>query len=120
MDFRSGKAIGTDLASAGGYDHNFVLNNYDGTLELAARLYEPGSGRVLKIFTTEPGMQFYSGNFLDGSFTGKGGVVYHKYTGLCLEPQHFPDAPNHANFPNTVLRPGEVYKHLSVYRFSTD
>jgi aldose 1-epimerase len=89
-------------------------------LELAARLYEPGSGRVLKILTTEPGMQFYSGNFLDGSFTGKGGVVYHKYTGLCLEPQHFPDAPNHANFPNTVLRPGEVYKHLSVYRFSTD
>jgi aldose 1-epimerase len=120
MDFRSGKAIGTDLASAGGYDHNFVLNNHDGTLELAARLYEPGSGRVLKIFTTEPGMQFYSGNFLDGSFTGKGGVVYHKYTGLCLEPQHFPDAPNHPNFPNTVLRPGEVYKHLSVYRFSTD
>lgn len=118
MDFTRGKAIGTDLESAGGYDHNFVLNDVDGSLRSAARLYEPKSGRVLEILTTEPGLQFYSGNFLDGSFSGKNGVVYHKYTGLCLEPQHFPDAPNHANFPSTVLRPGEVYKHVSVYRFS--
>lgn len=120
MDFRRGKAIGADLALAGGYDHNFVLNNFDGTLRPAARLYEANSGRVLEILTTQPGIQFYSGNFLDGSLTGKGGAVYHKYTGLCLEPQHFPDAPNHANFPSTVLRPGEVYKHVSKYRFSCD
>lgn len=113
MDFREGRPIAT-----GGYDHNFVLMNYDGSLRNAARLYEPNSGRVLEILTTEPGLQFYSGNFLDGSLTGKGGAVYYQYTGLCLEPQHFPDTPNHANFPSTVLRPGEVYKHISVYRFS--
>ena len=118
MDFRRGKAIGKDLAAAGGYDHNFVLSKHDGSLRPAARLYESTSGRMLEIHTTEPGIQFYSGNFLDGSLTGKGGMVYHKYTGLCLEPQHFPDAPNHANFPSTVLRPGEVYRHVSVYRFS--
>ena len=122
MDFRHAKAIGADLHEAGSYDHNFVLQGYahlnDGSLRPAARLYEPRSGRVLEILTTEPGIQFYSGNFLDGSFKGKGGVVYHKYAGLCLEPQHFPDAPNHPNFPSTVLNPGEVYRHVSVYRFS--
>lgn len=123
MDFRRGKEIGRDLRAAGGYDHNFVLQNYDGShdggsLRSAVRLYEPNSGRVLEILTTEPGLQFYSGNFLDGSFGGKYGFVYHKYTGLCLEPQHFPDAPNHPNFPSTVLRPGEVYRHRSVYRFT--
>jgi aldose 1-epimerase len=118
MDFVNGKAIGSEIDDvAGGFDHNFVLNNWDGTLRLAARLYEPVSGRVLEILTTEPGMQFYSGNFLDGSFTGKNGFVYEKYTGLCLEPQHFPDAPNHPNFPSTVLRPGEDYKQTSIYRF---
>jgi len=120
MDFRRGKAIGKDLNAAGGYDHNFVVKNYDGSLRSAARLYEPNSGRVLEILTTQPGIQFYSGNFLDGSLIGKGGAVYHKYAGLCLEPQHFPDAPNHANFPSTVLKPGEVYKHVSVYRFLCD
>lgn len=118
MDFRNGKAIGSELEAAGGYDHNFVLNDWDGSLKSAVRLYEPTTGRVLEILTTEPGMQFYSGNFLDGSFTGKNGFVYELYTGLCLEPQHFPDAPNHPNFPSTVLRPGEEYKHTSVYRFS--
>jgi aldose 1-epimerase len=123
MDFRRAKAIGADVKQAGGYDHNFVLQDYDdsksdGSLRPAARLYEPRSGRVLEILTTEPGIQFYSGNFLDGSFSGKGGVVYQKYAGLCLEPQHFPDAPNHPNFPSTVLKPGEVYKHVSVYRFT--
>lgn len=117
-DFRRGKVIGQDLAAAGGYDHNFVLNDYDGSLRPAARLYEPVSGRVLEILTTEPGIQFYSGNFLDGSFAGKRGVVYNKYAGLCLEPQHFPDAPNHPNFPSTILHAGETYKHVSVYRFS--
>ena len=115
MDFRYGRSI-----ASGGYDHNFVLSDHDGSLRPAARLYEPRSGRVLEISTTQPGIQFYSGNFLDGSFHGKGGVVYNQYAGLCLEPQHFPDAPNHPNFPSTVLRPGEVYKHVSVYRFSCD
>jgi aldose 1-epimerase len=118
MDFRRGKAIGTHLKPAGGYDHNFVLDDYDRSLRPAARLYEPNSGRVLEILTTEPGIQFYSGNFLDGSYVGRGGIVYHRYTGLCLEPQHFPDAPNHANFPSTVLQPNVTYRHVSVYRFS--
>ena len=113
MDFRQSRPI-----ASGGYDHNFVLSEYNGSLRPAARLYEPRSGRVLEILTTQPGIQFYSGNFLDGSFNGKGGAVYHQYAGLCLEPQHFPDAPNHQNFPSTVLRAGEVYKHVSVYRFS--
>ena len=115
MDFRRSRPIAT-----GGYDHNFVLEDFDGSLRPAARLYEPDSGRVLEILTTEPGIQFYSGNFLDGSLIGKGGIAYEQYAGLCLEPQHFPDAPNHANFPSTVLRPGEVYKHVSRYRFSCD
>jgi len=119
MDFRKGKAIGSDIHH-GGYDHNFVLNNWDGSLKFAARLYEPVSGRVLEILTTDAGMQFYSGNFLDGSLTGKNGVVYEKYAGLCLEPQHFPDAPNHPNFPSTVLRPGEAYHQTTVYRFLSD
>src|ERR1044071_9759112 len=92
MDFRKGKAIGSNLHDvAGGYDHNFVLNDWDGSLRPAARLYDEMTGRVLEILTSEPGMQFYSGNFLDGSFTGKYGFVYEKNTGLCLEPPHFPD-----------------------------
>ncbi|HYV82049.1 MAG TPA: aldose epimerase family protein [Pyrinomonadaceae bacterium] len=121
MDFRRGKAIGSELDKvAGGYDHNFVLNNSDGSLRLGARLYEPLTGRVLEIFTTEPGMQFYSGNFLDGSLIGRNGVAYELYTGLCLEPQQFPDAPNHRNFPSTALRPGEEYTHTSLYRFLSE
>jgi len=121
MDFRKGKAIGSELANvAGGYDHNFVLNDWDGSLQLAARLHEPVTGRTLEILTTEPGMQFYSGNFLDGSLIGRNGVAYELYTGLCLEPQHFPDAPNHSNFPSTVLRPGEEYKHTTIYQFKSD
>ena len=125
MDFRKGKAIGSEinepydqLGFTGGYDHNFVLNDHDGTLRSAGRLYEASTGRVLEILTTQPGMQFYSGNFLDGSLVGKKRIVYHKYTGLCLEPQHFPDAPNHSNFPSTLLRPGEEYKQSTVFRFS--
>ncbi len=121
MDFRKAKAIGSELASVvGGYDHNFVLNDWDGSLQFAARLHEPVTGRTLEILTTEPGMQFYSGNFLDGSLIGRNGVAYELYTGLCLEPQHFPDAPNHSNFPSTVLRPGEEYKHTTIYRFKSD
>ena len=121
MDFRRGKAIGSELQNVpGGYDHNFVLNNADGSLRPGARLYEPVTGRVLEIFTTEPGMQFYSGNFLDGSLIGRNGVAYELYTGLCLEPQHFPDAPNHSNFPSTILRPGEEYTHTSLYRFLSE
>jgi aldose 1-epimerase len=127
MDFRKSKAIGAQinepydqLGFTGGYDHNFVLNDWDGSLRSAARLYEASTGRVVEILTTQPGMQFYSGNFLDGSLVGKKGIVYHRYTGLCLEPQHFPDAPNHSNFPSTVLRPGEEYKQVTVFRFSTD
>jgi aldose 1-epimerase len=120
-DFRKAKAIGSDLDDVpGGYDHNFVLRDWDATLRLAARLYEPTSGRALEILTTEPGIQFYSGNFLDGSFIGKNGIAYEKYTGLCLEPQHFPDAPNHPNFPSTVLRSGEEYRHQTIYRFLSD
>ena len=118
MDFRSGKTIGSEIGLIRGYDHNFVLNDYDGSLRSVGRLYEASTGRVVEILTTQPGMQFYSGNFLDGSLVGKKGMVYHKYAGLCLEPQHFPDAPNHSNFPSTVLRPGEEYMQATVFRFS--
>ncbi|HEU4934246.1 MAG TPA: aldose epimerase family protein, partial [Pyrinomonadaceae bacterium] len=125
MDFRKGKAIGSEITDeydqlgfTGGYDHNFVVNDYDGSLRSAGRLYESNTGRVLEVLTTQPGMQFYSGNFLDGSLVGRNGVVYVKYAGLCLEPQHFPDAPNHSSFPSTVLRPGEDYKQTTVFRFS--
>lgn len=114
MDFRNSRPIGSDVE----YDHNFVLNNWDGSLRSAARLYEPTTGRVVEILTTQPGIQFYSGKFLDGSLIGKKGIAYEKYTGLCLEPQHFPDAPNHPNFPSTVLRPGEEYSHKTVIRFN--
>ncbi len=121
MDFRQARAIGSQLGlTASGYDHNFVFNDWDGSLRSAARLCEPVSGRVLEILTTQPGMQFYSGNFLDGSFVGKNGVAYMKYAGLCLEPQHFPDAPNHSNFPSTVLRAGEEYRQTTVFRFSAE
>ena len=96
---------------------DFVVNDYDGSLRSAGRLYESSTGRVLEVLTTQPGMQFYSGNFLDGSLVGRDGVVYVKYAGLCLEPQHFPDAPNHSSFPSTVLRPGEEYKQTTVFRF---
>ena len=127
MDFRVATTIGArinepywQLGFTGGYDHNFVLNGPKGRLKLAARLHDPSSGRTMEVETTQPGMQFYSGNFLDGSLSGKGGVVYEKYAGLCLETQHFPDSPNHANFPTTVLRVGEVFNEVTVFRFSVD
>jgi aldose 1-epimerase len=117
-NFTKPKTIGAEIAEVkGGYDHNFVLNGNEQELILAARLKHPGSGRTMEIFTKEPGIQFYSGNFLDGSITGKSGKIYRKYYGLCLETQHFPDSPNKPNFPSTILNPGETYKSLTVYKF---
>ncbi len=112
MDFRNGRAI-----AVGGYDHNFVLRN-PGSFRCVARLREPVSGRVMEVFTTQPGIQFYSGNFLDGSLIGKGGVAYQRYAGLCLETQHYPDSPNHPSFPSTVLRAGETFHEVTVYKFT--
>lgn len=100
-----------------GYDHNWVLNSSGGSLALAARVSEPGSGRVMEVWTTEPGIQFYSGNFLDGSITGKGGKAYGQRAGFCLETQHFPDSPNQPNFPSTVLKAGQTYTSTTVYKF---
>ncbi len=123
FDFRAPRPIGQRIDEAdeqlrygGGYDHNFVLSHPGG---LAARLRDPASGRVLELFTTEPGVQFYSGNFLDGSLSEKGRRYTYR-SGLCLEPQHFPDSPNQPAFPNTILRPGERFASESRYRFSTD
>ncbi len=118
MDFTRPMTIGSRIEQvAGGYDHNYVLNSSDGSLALAASVYEPKTGRVMEIFTTEPGIQFYTGNFLDGSNKGKG-AVYNKHNGFCLETQHFPDSPNNPNFPSVVLKPGEKYTQLTVHRFS--
>ncbi|HNY42998.1 MAG TPA: aldose epimerase family protein [Bryobacteraceae bacterium] len=102
----------------GGYDHNFVVDGQPGTLRPAARVTEPASGRAMEVLTTEPGIQFYTGNFLDGALTGKGGKVYQKRYGFCLETQHFPDSPNKPQFPTTALKPGETYNSTTVFRFS--
>lgn len=125
FDFRRPRLIGErinedheQIKNGGGYDHNFVLNKTSANeLSLAARVYEPNSGRVLEVFTQEPGVQFYSGNFLDGSLTGKGWNFKHR-NGFCLEPQHFPDSPNQPHFPSTILRPGEKYISQMSYKFS--
>lgn len=126
FDFRKSKPIGRDIGAGDyqlvcglGYDHNWVLNKRPGDMSLAAVLYEPHSGRMLEVFTREPGLQFYSGNFLDGRLRGKSGRPYLHRSGLCLETQHFPDSPNHPEFPSTILRPGEIYKTTTVYKFST-
>ena len=117
-DFTKPMAIGSRIKDVeGGYDHNYVLNSSDGSLALAASVYESKTGRVMEVFTTEPGVQFYTGNFLDGSVKGKG-AVYNKHNGFCLETQHFPDSPNKPNFPSVVLKPGEKYTQLTVYKFS--
>jgi aldose 1-epimerase len=120
MDFTSAKKIGKDLAAVkGGFDHNWVLNKSGNELGLTATLYDPASGRFMEMYTTEPGVQFYSGNFLDGTLTGtKGGISYVKHAGLCLEAQHFPDSPNQPSFPSTVLRPGDTYHQTTIYKFS--
>ena len=106
----------------GGYDHCYVLNDrsYDTDLLLAARVFEPESGRGMEIYTTEPGIQFYSGNFFDGSITGKGEKVYNKHDAFCLETQHFPDSPNRAYFPSVILHSGETYHHICVHKFYTN
>jgi len=128
FDFRTPTAIGaridqrqnTQLRFGNGYDHNFVLNRGTAVadaLTFAAIVVEPTTGRTLEIYTTEPGIQFYSGNFLDGSITGKGGSVYKFRYGLALETQHYPDSPNHPNFPSTILRPGQQYRSRTIFRF---
>ena len=125
MDFTKAKAIGKDFAqmtgTPGGYDHNFVIDQHaakSSNWNPAAELFDPKSGRVMKVSTTEPGVQFYTGNYLDGTITGKGGKVYKKNFGVCLETQHFPDSPNHPEFPSTVLQPGKTYRSSTIYAFS--
>ena len=123
FDFRQATAIGARIAAdhpqiriGGGYDHNFVLNGTPGELRLAARAFDPSSGRTLEVQTTEPGVQLYSANFAT-PVSGRGGVLYPRHAGFCLETQHFPDSPNHASFPSTVLRPGETFESTTVFRF---
>ena len=125
FDFRRLTAIGArigqddeQLKRGGGYDHNFVLRGKPGELRLAARVVEPKSGRELEVYTTEPGLQFYSGNFLDGSIKGKLGKPQVKHGGLCLEAQHYPDSPNRPEWPSVVLRPGQTYRQTTVYRLT--
>jgi aldose 1-epimerase len=128
FDFRAPHRIGEriragapQLLAACGYDHNFILDRSDTTgLVHAATLRDPSSGRVMEIATTEPGIQFYSGNFLDGRLRGSGGQAYRQGDGICLETQHFPDSPHHPEFPSTVLRPGETFMSTTVHRFSTN
>jgi aldose 1-epimerase len=126
LDFRKPIAVGArikqddpQLKFAKGYDHNFVLNHSGPGIDLAAKVEDPHSGRVLEVFTTQPGIQFYSGNFLNGSVRGIGGV-YNFRSALCLETQHFPDSPNHSNFPTTMLHPGEEFHQTTIFRFSTE
>jgi aldose 1-epimerase len=104
---------------ANGYDHNFVLNKQPGEFAQAATVAEPESGRVMEVWTTAPGMQFYTGNFLDGTITGKGKRDYQFRSGFCMEPEGFPDSPNHPGFPTTELKPGEIYRNTILYKFST-
>lgn len=125
FDFRKPKIIGADIRSDNqqlkyglGYDHNWVLRNKSGKMALAATVYEPGSGRYMEVYTDQPGIQFYCGNFLDGRLIGKSGRPYLQRSGLCLETQHFPDSPNRPEFPSTILRPGERYQSRTVYKFS--
>lgn len=120
MDFTTAKKIGKEINSvAGGYDHNWVLNRNGNRLEMIASVYHATSGRYMEVFTTEPGIQFYSGNFLDGTLTNtRGDVKYVQHAGLCLETQHFPDSPNQPSFPNTILKPGETYSQETIYKFS--
>jgi aldose 1-epimerase len=123
MDFTKAQPIGSRFSQLDekpvGYDHNFVINGGGKGLAFAARVFEPTSGRVMEVWTTEPGVQLYTSNFLDGSLTGKKGIVYRQHAALCLETQHFPDSVNHPNFPSTILRPGQTYRQTTVHKFST-
>ena len=126
LDFTTSMRVGAriddsydQMVLGHGYDHNFVINRKGDGLELAARMYEPTTGRVLEVSTTQPGVQFYTGNFLDGTVTGKQGHVYKRRYGFCLETQHFPDSPNHPDFPSTILKPGETFHSKTVFKFST-
>jgi len=126
MDFRTATVIGArindsyqQLVFGKGYDHNWVLKTPAGTVRKAVDLYESISGRAMEVFTDQPGVQFYSGNFLDGTAAGKNGIYYQHRTGLCLETQAFPDSPNKPQFPSTTLRPGQVYRQTTIYKFST-
>lgn len=124
MDFTAPRPIGArwsemQTTNPPGYDHNYVINRAGKGLALAARAYEPRTGRTMETQTTQPGVQFYTGNYLDGSLTGKRGVVYNRHSGFCLETQHYPDAINHPGFPSITLRPGQLYHHTTVYKFST-
>jgi aldose 1-epimerase len=127
FDFRKPKAIGARindpdpvLQFGPGYDHNWVINKPLGKFGLQARVMEPVSGRVMEVWSDEPGLQFYAGNFLDGSITGKGGAIYRKRTGFCLEPQHYPDSPNKVNFPSVQLPPGQIFRSTISYKFSVE
>ncbi|HMF52908.1 MAG TPA: aldose epimerase family protein, partial [Edaphobacter sp.] len=127
FDFRKSTAIGkrindddAQLKIAGGYDHNWVLRGSNGEVKTAARVHDPATGRVLTVTTTEPGVQFYAGVSLDGSFKGPGGWTYAKNMGLCLETQHFPDSPNHPSFPTTELKPGEMRHSMTTFTFTTE
>lgn len=126
FDFRKPTTIGLhinddnkQLTFGKGYDHNWVLRNHDGTIRKAAELYDPKSGRQMTVLTDQPGLQFYSGNFLDGAAKGKNGIAYQRRTGLCLEAQCYPDSPNKAAFPSVVLKPGDVYRQTTIYKFSS-
>lgn len=121
MDFTSAKKIGKDIAKVpGGYDHNWVFQKPENRFDMVASLYHEPSGRFMEVYTTEPGIQFYSGNFLNGTLKhARDGMKYVKHAGLCLETQHFPDSPNQPAFPNTILKPGETYQQITVYKFST-
>jgi aldose 1-epimerase len=126
FDFRQARKIGSringdheQLVFGKGYDHNWVINQSGPSPRLAARVLDPSSGRLLEVLTTEPGIQFYTGNFLNGSIRGKKGVVYEQRYGFCLETQHFPDSPNQSSFPSTVLKPGQKYQSTTIYRFTT-
>lgn len=125
LDFRTPTAIGARIGAddgqitfGGGYDHNWIVNGTPGDVRLAAQVVEPTSGRVMEVYTTEPAVQFYAGNMMPPSMTGKGGRTYLRRCGLCLETQHYPDSPNKPEFPSTVLRPGEIYQTTTIYKFS--
>jgi aldose 1-epimerase len=125
FDFRKPMAIGAridadnaQLKLGPGYDHNWVINKKMGELTMMAHVSEPTTGRVMEVWSTEPALQFYSGNFLDGTIAGKGGWAYQKHSAFCMEPQHYPDSPNKPQFPTTELKPGQTYKNTIIYRFS--